>query len=209
MNYAREYDPLTRGWFDGWIQWEKRHQHKRRIVVGLGAYMNDPEDTLAQIARVRRAEGQNRVEGISFFSYGSMLRNTPAAQTLNQVALSQPPADRMAFLVNGSPHHAAPFNQSAGVPRLKWIDGPKYGWLMGTAKDRLGTALDGATVRLRRKSWFPFRRTLKATADGNGSFGYTNLRAGRYLISIADARRVPKTHVTIANGHVSKVDLQD
>ena len=40
MNYARETDERVRGWFDGWIRWEKHHAHGRQLAVGLGAYRN-------------------------------------------------------------------------------------------------------------------------------------------------------------------------
>ena len=36
MNYATETDDRVRGWFDGWMRWEKQHQHGRQLAVGLG-----------------------------------------------------------------------------------------------------------------------------------------------------------------------------
>ena len=40
MNYASETDARVRGWFDGWMRWEKNHSHGRHLGVGLGAYRN-------------------------------------------------------------------------------------------------------------------------------------------------------------------------
>ena len=71
MNYARETDDRVRGWFDGWLRWEKAHTHGRAIVAGLGAYRNAPADLLAQVSRARSAEGQARLLGVSFYSYAS------------------------------------------------------------------------------------------------------------------------------------------
>ena len=58
MNYATETDTRVRGWFDGWIQWEKHHGHGRQLAVGLGAYRNTSADTLAQIRRARMPDGR-------------------------------------------------------------------------------------------------------------------------------------------------------
>ena len=69
MNYARETDDRVRTWFDGWVSWERRHQHGRATAVGLGGYRNAPDATLAQLGRVRRAEGGHRLAGVSLFSY--------------------------------------------------------------------------------------------------------------------------------------------
>src|SRR6266487_1614295 len=48
MNYDMAWSPRTARWFEQWIEWEKDNQHGRRVVVGVGAWCNYPEDTLAQ-----------------------------------------------------------------------------------------------------------------------------------------------------------------
>ena len=59
---------------------------------------------------------------------------------------------------------------------------------------------------MHKRRWLLFRRTLKTNTDGNGFFGYTNLRPGRYMVAVADGR---KAEVKIAKGQVSKVELQE
>ena len=56
MNYAREHDDRVRGWFNGWITWEKRHKAGRQLAVGIGGYLSAPEGVLAQVSRVRAAQ---------------------------------------------------------------------------------------------------------------------------------------------------------
>ncbi len=77
MNYAREQDPVVRGWFDGWIAWEKRERRDRHLVVGLGAYLNTQDDVLAQVERVRQRQGRDTVNGVSFFC---VLPSAPGAR---------------------------------------------------------------------------------------------------------------------------------
>ena len=43
MNYAREHDERVRGWFNGWIAWEKKHKADRQLAVGIGGYLSAPE----------------------------------------------------------------------------------------------------------------------------------------------------------------------
>jgi hypothetical protein len=59
-------------WFDRWMAFEKDSGFANRVVVGVGAFLNYPEDTLAQIRRVLAAStGGNRVLGVAIYSYAS------------------------------------------------------------------------------------------------------------------------------------------
>ena len=51
MNYDREAEGQQKIWFDNWIEWEKNHRSGRHLVIGLGAFLNAVEDTVAQVRR--------------------------------------------------------------------------------------------------------------------------------------------------------------
>jgi uncharacterized lipoprotein YddW (UPF0748 family) len=72
MNYDREHRSLQQKWFNDWIEWDKNHQGNRGILVGVGGFLNYPEDALAQIGRVRQPSSQgNTVLGVALYSYAS------------------------------------------------------------------------------------------------------------------------------------------
>lgn len=200
MNYAAETDDRVRGWFDGWIRWEKRHRHGRQLAVGLGAYRNLPEQTLAQIGRVRAAERAHRVDGVSFFSYAS-----PHARD----GTNGDPAGSagLAFLATGAGAIAAPFARPAPVPPMPWIERPERGWVFGLVSASDTTGADGVAVKVRRTGFRLFRRTRTAVADGNGYYGLTNLKPGRYHVWIDDAK-ASRTTVAVSAGQVTRADLR-
>jgi uncharacterized lipoprotein YddW (UPF0748 family) len=67
MNYDSDWSGLEKEWFGRWLNFERNSGFANRILTGVGAFMNYPEDTLAQI---RRALAQH-VLGIAIYSYGS------------------------------------------------------------------------------------------------------------------------------------------
>lgn len=72
MNYDTEWIPRSARWFDQWIEWEKDNQFSRKLLIGVGAYFNYPEDTLAQIRRALAPSAQgNRAAGVALYSYAS------------------------------------------------------------------------------------------------------------------------------------------
>ena len=72
MNYDSDWNPQQKGWFDRWLAFHKDYGLANRVVVGVGAFLNYPEDTLAQIRRALSAStGGNRVLGVAIYSYGS------------------------------------------------------------------------------------------------------------------------------------------
>jgi uncharacterized lipoprotein YddW (UPF0748 family) len=72
MNYDSAWNSLEQGWFMRWLAFEKGSGFAGRILTGVGAFMNYPEDTLAQIrlALAPSAQG-NHLLGIAIYSYGS------------------------------------------------------------------------------------------------------------------------------------------
>jgi uncharacterized lipoprotein YddW (UPF0748 family) len=189
MNYAAETNDRNRGWFDGWIRWEKQHRHGRQLAVGLGAYLNTPDDLLRQIARVRRPEEGERANGVSIFSY--------AVPQIPPKEPSAPGSDRLAFL-------GAAFRLPAPVPPMPWIDTPTTGWIAGTVTAVSPEQADGATIKIRRAGFSLFRRTRRIEADGNGYFALTSVRPGRYRVWV-DSRS--KSEVIVQPGRVARADV--
>jgi uncharacterized lipoprotein YddW (UPF0748 family) len=72
MNYDSDWSPLEKGWFGRWLNFEKDSGFASRIITGVGAFLNYPEETLAQINRVLGPSARgNRVLGVAIYSYGS------------------------------------------------------------------------------------------------------------------------------------------
>ena len=221
MNYAREHDDRVRGWFNGWIAWEKRHKAGRQLAVGIGAYLSAPEGVLAQVSRVRAAEGRARADGMSFFSYyqPSMAPAAPPGGPVPVVTPGStpppqappPPAaapDRLDYLIRGAGAAPAVFTAPAPVPPMPWIERPTHGFIAGSVSDAAGAALEGRTVRIRRTGWF--RRTRKTTSDANGWFGMTRLAPGTYTVRLEDAQGnlLPdRVEVAVSVGTVARVAL--
>ncbi len=195
MNYATETDARVRGWFDGWIRWEKRHRHGRQLAVGLGAYRNTQADTLAQVARVRKPDGGHRVDGLSFFSYAAPVQRSNDPE--KPAPPAEPGTDRLAFL-------AAVFPTPAAVPTMPWIEAPSTGWIAGTVQGESPETADGVTVEVKRAGFALFRRTRRTETDGNGYFGFTNVKPGRYRVWIDGGTRAD---VMVQAGRVARVEL--
>lgn len=204
MNYASETDDRVRGWFNGWMAWEKRHAHGRQLAVGLGAYRNTAPATLAQIARARAADDGHRIAGVSFFSYA--VPTLPPATPPNTEP--QPPSvpvtgsDRLAFLADGAGGAAGPFARPAPVPPMPWIDRPDRGSIAGILP-----GLDGAVVKIKRRRFWPFGGTTRVRTDGNGYFGLAQLKPGRYDVSLDVPRAgTNKVKVTVEPGKITIVE---
>jgi uncharacterized lipoprotein YddW (UPF0748 family) len=72
MNYDSDWSPREKGWFGRWLGFEKDSGFAKRIVIGVGAFLNYPEDALAQMRRVLSASAAgNRVLGVAIYSYAS------------------------------------------------------------------------------------------------------------------------------------------
>jgi uncharacterized lipoprotein YddW (UPF0748 family) len=72
MNYDSDWSGQEKDWFGRWLDFEKDSGFGNRILTGVGAFLNYPEDTLAQIRRALAPSAQgNRVLGVAIYSYGS------------------------------------------------------------------------------------------------------------------------------------------
>jgi hypothetical protein len=204
MHYARESDDRVRGWFNGWIAWDKQHTHGRQLAVGIGAYLNDERNTLAQVDRVRQAKDGRFVSGVSFFSYASP-ELTPAAAPGTVPPLPAGP-ERLKFLADGIAGRPGVFARPAPVPVMSWVDRPEYGWLAGIVKNADGSAADGTIVKIKRSGFPWFRKTRRVETDGNGYFGLTNVKPGSYYVWL-NGRKTDRARVTVAAGRVARAAL--
>jgi uncharacterized lipoprotein YddW (UPF0748 family) len=72
MNYDSAWHPRIGPWFDQWVRWEKDRSQAGRLIVGVGAYLNYPEDTLNQVrhALLPSPAGASAA-GVALYSYAS------------------------------------------------------------------------------------------------------------------------------------------
>jgi uncharacterized lipoprotein YddW (UPF0748 family) len=204
MNYASETDDRVRTWFDGWIRWEKQHQHGRQIAVGLGAYRNTAPDTLAQIGRARAGDG-GRVAGVSFFSYAVPTLPAAVKPGTDLPAVPVTGSDRLAFLAEGTQGTAGAFTRPAPIPGMPWIERPDRGWLAGTVGAITTGENDSVEVRIVRRRYWPFGNTTRVRTDGNGYFGVARLKPGRYEVSIKSGERRQRFELDVQAGRISRV----
>ena len=72
MNYDSDWIVREKGWFDRWVAYEKDSGFANRVVTGMGAFLNYPEDSLAQIRRALAPSARgNQVLGVAIYSYAA------------------------------------------------------------------------------------------------------------------------------------------
>jgi len=194
MNYARETDPMTKAWFDGWIRWEKAHKHGRQLAIGLGNFLNPPEATIAQMERVRRTEGQIVAEGLALYSYATPA-TAPAHSRARGPSLAPATRDLFEYLVQGPGSAPGPFRNPVPIPTMDWVEYPQTGSLAGVVRDSDRKPVDGAAVVLRVAGSGPFREMQCTTSDGMGYFGFANLAPGPYEVRLE--KRAPNQTITV------------
>jgi len=232
MNYNTESRPQVRDWFNGWIDFEKRHQHGRQIAPGLGAYLNSQDEVLAQISRVRQPSHGQRVPGLSLYSYGGLYKRParveagdspagvartpssasggPGAPSSAGVAVGgqSPRSGEVPQSRNDMSFLGTPYGTSASIPPLPWIDAPTRGMLSGTWKRPDGSPVDGGAVTIHRTGFAGiFSSAQHLTTDGNGNFGAANLKPGTYRIQTSDHGKT--SIVTVTRGSVAQAAVSE
>jgi uncharacterized lipoprotein YddW (UPF0748 family) len=72
MNYDSDWSAREQRWFDRWLAFEKDSGFANHVVIGVGVFLNYPEDGLAQIQRALGASAAgNKVLGVAIYSYAS------------------------------------------------------------------------------------------------------------------------------------------
>jgi len=192
MNYDREHDARQKTWYDQWIEWEKNHRADRHLIIGIGVYINDIDNSLAQIRRALApsSTGQS-AQGVCFFSYAQTdARGLRIAKFLQ------------ALTVPGEAEADPIFREPAQTPAMPWKTHPTSGYLKGFARYADGRPADGLTVTLAG----PVNRTL--TVSGTGFYGATRLPPGRYTMTITRAGQpLASAQTTINPGMIAAVDF--
>ncbi|HMQ30252.1 MAG TPA: family 10 glycosylhydrolase [Chloroflexaceae bacterium] len=171
MHYFEEGDPRSRGWYDGWLAFDRGRAGRRAIVAGVGSWLNAPEQNVWQAQRALAPDEQGRaLAGVAFFSYANPIRGV-SRET------------RRAFM---DQLRATVFAQPARAPDWPWIVAPTGGHLQGIAAVDGQVALDARVTLFHNGVWL---RDLHASADG--WFGAVELPPGAYTIAItrADGRQ--------------------
>ena len=89
---------------------------------------------------------------------------------------------------------------------MPWWETPTHGSVLGQLHASDSTRVDGAVVKMRRSGWFPFRRSKKVIADGNGYFGFPVVKPGKYTVSV-DLSKLRAT-VEIRPGAVTRTEFE-
>ncbi len=177
MNYDREHVNAQRDYFDHWLAWETS-EAGGEVVVGVAAYLNRVDGTLAQVARAQ-ASG---AAGVALYSY---------AGTNGE---AQPRSAVLAALAGG------PFAAPAVVPPMPWKEdrGALAGTLDGLPELQ---ATEGVSITLDG----PDRREV--ASDGAGWFGATRLEPGQYtaLVMLGD-RQIARAQAQVAAGETVRVE---
>ncbi|HEY0788365.1 MAG TPA: family 10 glycosylhydrolase, partial [Thermoanaerobaculia bacterium] len=166
--------------FRQWIEFTKEAQHDRHGVIGLGAYMNNLENTLVQIDEGRAPSLSGALSrGFNFFSYNAT----------NQAAAGKPlrPRDELfrALTEDGAYAVDAPFSMPVSVPEMVWKSDPRVGHLRARSVTADGTPADGALVTIAKVGAGPKDEEIVQYADGNGYVGGVDLNPGAYQLVIA------------------------
>ena len=206
MNYARETDPTTKAWFDGWIRWEKTHKHGRQLAIGLGNFLNRPEATIAQMERVRRTEGQIVAEGLALYSYATPVA-TAAHSSTRGPSVASTTRDLLEYLVQGPGSAPGPFRNPVPIPTMDWVEYPQTGSLAGVVRDSDGKPVDGAAVVLLVAGWGRSREMQCTTSDGTGYFGFANLAPGAYEVRLEKAAPTQAVRVDVQLARVARLEI--
>jgi uncharacterized lipoprotein YddW (UPF0748 family) len=150
-----------------WPQWAdfvKDHQYGRISTLGVGGYLNDTSNALAQIASAHLPSAlENTAAGVTLFSYAST----------DSVAEQEQQFDLVFY--NALP---CVFPQDAPTPPMPWLDTPKTGAIMGTLLQGASlNPVDGMHIVASASG-----HTYNVISDGNGFFAFTGLPPGSYDI---------------------------
>ncbi len=196
MVYFRYQDPKARVWFDQWTTWAKDHAYRRQVALGISAFMNDVQDTLAQVKRaLSPSPNAKPLVGVSFFSYASPDPSTARAwTTITGTSGDWTPLDGRLIRALSSPPgegQKAVFSEKARVPDMPWKERPDLGHVMGWIEGPDGRPADGATVRLSGP------QEASTVTDGTGFYGFVDLPPGSYRLTAVYQGRELSTAATV------------
>lgn len=171
MHYFAEGSAQQRGWYDGWLAFDRNHTGRRAIAAGIGAWLNSADGNIAQVQRALAPDGLGRaLAGVGFFSYAQPVAGASAAV-------------RAAF---ADQLRAGVFSQPARVPAWPWVFAPTSGMIQGIAVVDGQVAPEAKIALVHNGQWL---RDVYAAADG--WYGAIELPPGQYTVVItrADGRQ--------------------
>ncbi len=164
MHYFAEADGKTRAWYDGWLSWDRANTGRRAIVPGTGAWLNNPQQGIAQIQRAQSADANGtRLSGVTLFSYHGPISSSNAQW-------------RREFMdmLRGSV-----FATPAQPPRWPWIANPTTGHIQGMAAVEGKIVPDAHITLFRDGIW-----AREFTASSDGWYGAVELEPGNYTVVV-------------------------
>jgi len=209
MNCPMTYTNLDKHptFWQHWCEFVKDHQYGRMSNMGVGSWLNTIPNTLQEIKDTRTPGAKGRpAAGAVIFSY---------AGTNSTVVPPVPPSTASTLgeqQYNPDFYNAlkAPdiWSTDVPVPAMPWKDHPTTGHVAGVALSDDLAPMDNAAVTLRR--WRDRRHhtythlTWETTADGNGFYGFPNVKPGIYDVRIDwHGRHLVESGVLVQAGRVS------
>jgi hypothetical protein len=191
MNYKRNWMEDQAQMFTEWTDAIADATFDRHAVNGTATYLNDIDDTVAQVEETQAAG----LDGWVGYSYAN-----PALETTGEPLPERRAArgELIAALTEGA---SAPFADPAAVPEMTWKTAPTTGHVAGDVVTRDGTVADQIEVEL----WQRGQVVDTILTDGNGWFGFVDVAPGRYQVRVApsDVRGPRLQALTVRAGELT------
>ncbi len=181
MAYFKQRDAQQRGWYNDWVDWTKSHQGRRAAAIGIGAWLNTPDENFTQL---HRATDDRTLSGACFYSYAEPVVGNRAAFF-----------DRLRQEL---------WSDNAPAPAYSWKTQPVAGYLLGRITSA-GVPQTNAVLQFTG----PGGVARAIRSDGNGVFGDADLQPGAWTVAGSDPHTgaIRSQSITIVPGKVGHVAL--
>ncbi|HEY0604012.1 MAG TPA: family 10 glycosylhydrolase [Herpetosiphonaceae bacterium] len=156
MVYDKEDGGQQQGWYDGWVNFIRNNHGRRAAAVGVGVWLNNADQNLAQIRR-----GASAGIGTVLYSYA-----IPVSGDRNNFL------DRL---------RNEAWGDGAPAPVFSWKAQPSTGHLLGHVLVN-GAAGENLAVRISGNG----QPESHTNTDANGIFGVVDLPPGNYSLTMRD-----------------------
>lgn len=203
MNYKREWLDDQARMYDEWAEVIADWQYDRQAIVGSALYLNEVDDTLAQVDQALTATSAgNTAVGWTGYSYAN-----PSLTGLGQPDdVRDAERDRLTAALTDP--DGGPFAEAATVPEMTWKTSPTTGHVAGVVSTDEGTVADQVGVSLVDPETEQVVDTI--LTDGNGWFGFVDVAPGRWKVEVDPAAVVgkPVTIVSLEAGELANGDIR-
>ncbi len=203
MNYKREWLDDQARMFDEWTEVIADWQYDRHAIVGSALYLNEVDDTMAQLDQVLTPTAAgNTAVGWTGYSYANPSLtglgepdDVRDAERERLVAALTDPAD-------------GPFAEPTDVPEMTWKTTPTTGHVAGTVSTEAGAVPDQVEVALIDPETEQVVDTI--LTDGNGWFGFVDVAPGKWKVKVDPSAVVgkPVTNVRVQAGGLVDADIR-